>query len=48
MMLYQVLISSLNIVNTMAFDRETRRKLAEDILEQQEDKEFLALNKLDI
>ena len=36
LMLYDILIASLSIVNPLAFDQETRRKLAEDILNQQD------------
>lgn len=35
-MLYQIAIDTLSIVGSIAYDRETRRKLVEDILNQQD------------
>lgn len=36
--MYEILVASLGIVNSMAFSREDRRKLAETILNQQDEK----------
>jgi hypothetical protein len=42
-MLYQIAVASANIVNGLAYDQETRQKLINEILNQQDNEIFLEI-----
>lgn len=42
MMLYQIAIASMNIVNDLAFSQDDRKKLLNDILNQQDNTQILS------
>jgi len=48
LMLYEIVVASASMANPLGFDQETRQKLVNDILNQQDDKDLLTPNSVGV